>query len=249
MTDQPKTPFLISDDHPIILIGNGEWARDDIEAVANLGPIVAVDGGYYGCQAAGIKPNMIIGDMDSLNLNDLTPDEMPTRHHITDQNSTDLEKALRGTKAPLFIALGFLGKRMDHSLATLAILAQYCDSHNVILLGRHDLIYVTKQNFTMNGQKDKRLSIFPIGAVTFTASVGLVWSLEGLTLKPDGQIGTSNRMTGEKITLNTIPHNKGAYAIITGRTSLDDLYETIGAKLLGQNYRGMPDLKTLKPHK
>lgn len=215
MSDQSfSTPSVLSSaDQPLILVGNG--ACDLVQlCAAPPGHLVAVDGGLRHCKAAGLTPAAVIGDMDSADsglLQQAFADIAVFRRE--EQDTTDFEKALQAFSAPVCLAYGFLGLRVDHMLAALSVLARYAQTHKVILIGADDLIHVTTQPFTMALPAGARLSVWPVGQVSFAASSGLVWPLEGLTLSPDGQVATSNRMKADRLTLTPASGNKGAYAV------------------------------------
>lgn len=212
MSDQLPAS-LLSDEQPLILVGNGACDVNQLVS-APPGRLVAVDGGLRHCQAAGMTPSAVIGDMDSADLSVLQtafPD-VPV-HKQTDQNTTDLEKALLTFSAPVCLAYGFLGLRVDHMLAAVTVLARYADTHKVILVGADDLVHVTTQPFAMALAVGARLSVWPVGPVRFSGSSGLVWPLDGLTLCPDGQTATSNRMQEDRLALVPQTNNKGAYAV------------------------------------
>ena len=128
--------FLVATDEktkPLILVGNGAYDTAMLAKCARTGRVVAVDGGYYGCRLAGITPDLLIGDMDSVDPADLVDARKKTRvHPISEQDTTDLEKALRHVRAPAILGFGFLGKRFDHSLAALSVLARSTEMHRVI---------------------------------------------------------------------------------------------------------------------
>ena len=215
------------DDHPLILVGNGSCEPGQL-AAAPPGYLVAVDGGLRHCFAAGLTPYAVIGDMDSADLSGLKamhPDVAV--HEISDQDTTDLEKALMMFSAPVCLAYGFLGLRVDHMLATLSVLARYADTHNLILVGQHDLVHVTKRPFAMTLCAGARLSVWPVGRVQFANSSGLVWPLDGLTLSPDGQVATSNRMQNDQLTLSPQHGNKGAYAVCCDPEFLSEMLAAV----------------------
>ena len=206
-------PLSILDDQPLILVGNGACDLDQL-AAAPAGHLVAVDGGLRHCQAAGLNPEAVIGDMDSADLAGLsaTYPDMPV-YHLDDQNNTDFEKALMMFSAQVCLAYGFLGLRFDHMLASLSVMARYSDQHQVILVGENDVVHVTRKAFSMSVSAGARLSVWPVGQVSFSTSSGLVWPLDGLTLSPDGQVATSNRMQTDNLTLTPADGNQGAYAV------------------------------------
>lgn len=224
-----KPTQQISDNQPLILVGNGACDPEQL-AAAPAGVVVAVDGGLRHCLAAGLTPAAVIGDMDSADLSALRTDfpDMPV-HAIADQNSTDFEKALMMFSAPLYLAYGFLGLRVDHMLATFSVLARYADTRKVILVGVDDVIHITSQPFTMCLAQGARVSVWPVGQVSFAASSGLVWPLDGLTLSPDGQVATSNRMQSDRLRLTPQPGNQAAYAVVCDPTFLVQMIDALQA--------------------
>ena len=71
MSAPPPAPLLIEQKKPLILVGNGAYDTAMLASFATMGPVVEVDGGYYGCRIAGITPDLLIGDMDSVDAKDL----------------------------------------------------------------------------------------------------------------------------------------------------------------------------------
>ena len=109
MSNDILTPLINERKDPLILVGNGAYDTAMLAKFAHLGRVVAVDGGYYGCRLAGITPDLLIGDMDSVDPIDLIDARKKTRvHPINEQDTTDLEKALRHVRAPAILGFGFL---------------------------------------------------------------------------------------------------------------------------------------------
>jgi len=218
------TPLIDEPARPLILVGNGAYDTAMLAKFAPLGPVVAVDGGYYGCRIAGITPDLLIGDMDSVAAEDLIDARTRMRvHPLAEQDSTDLEKALRHIRAPAILGFGFLGKRLDHSLAALSVLARYAHRHRVILVGSDDVLHITAGRFKMAMKKGDRLSVWPIGQVDFARSSGLHWPLDGLAMAPDKQVGTSNKVTAEIVEIQPADNRQAAYAILAENHYLEEM--------------------------
>jgi len=233
MTDAPS-PLIHEAEKPLILVGNGDYDTDMLAKFAPMGPVVAVDGGYYGCRMAGIIPQLVIGDMDSVDPADLADSKQNTViHPISEQDTTDLEKALRHLSAPVIIGIGFLGKRFDHSLAALTVLAKYAGQHQVVLIGRDDIIYVGKGAIKMTPGRGKRVSIWPLGPITFASSSGLTWPLDGLTMAPDKLAGTSNVMQSRELEIIPQQNNQSAYALLMETDCLEPMLDALLAQALG----------------
>ena len=115
---------IIDRDGPVLVVGGGATDPDLLTRdAARAAALVAADGGAAVCLAAGLTPDAVIGDMDSI------PGPVRARipaarvHEIAEQESTDFDKCLRSIRAPLVLGHGFLGARLDHALAALTVLA------------------------------------------------------------------------------------------------------------------------------
>ncbi len=224
MTDDLPQPLICETDRPLILVGNGEYDIDHLARFDRAGPVVAVDGGYYGCRLAGIQPDLVIGDMDSIDGADLAAMRGRTEiHALSEQDTTDLEKALRHLRAPVFVGFGFLGGRLDHSLAALTVLSRYAASHKVILIASDDVVHVTASAFCMPVKPDSRVSVWPLGPIMFDSSTGLHWPLDGLSMAPGTYAGTSNRATEARFSITPQAGNRTAYAVLVEQSFTEDM--------------------------
>ncbi|KNG92881.1 thiamine diphosphokinase [Pseudaestuariivita atlantica] len=186
---------LVHTDAPVLLVGAGKAKARDIHALRDrAGLVVAADGGALTLDRLGIVPDRVIGDMDSL------PEGLRARldpgrvHEIAEQDSTDFEKCLSRINAPLVLAAGFLGRRMDHSLAALSGLVRHAATP-CVLVGARDVIAHVPDRLTLDVDAGTRVSLYPLAEVRGRGT-GLHWPIDGLTLSPMGRIGTSNRATG-----------------------------------------------------
>lgn len=143
--------------------------------------------------AAGRVPEAVIGDLDSLDPGDRVWLPDAAIHRVAEQDSTDFVKCLARIAAPLVVGLGFLGARLDHTLAALNALARHDGA--CLLVGSEDVAFHVAGRVALDLAPGSRLSIFPMAPVT-GRSRGLEWPIDGLTLAPAGRIGTSNRVTG-----------------------------------------------------
>ena len=155
---------------------------------------LAVDGGADTLLAQNISPVAVIGDLDS--IGDQARSQIPADrlHLITEQDSTDFEKCLRHISAPLILALGFTGGRIDHQMAAFHALMRY-RHQRCVLLGEEDVVFLAPPEISLNLPKHTRVSLFPLGPVNGD-SEGLFWPIDGLAFAPGRTIGTSNRALG-----------------------------------------------------
>lgn len=178
---------------------------------------VAADGGADAALAAGIVPEAVIGDMDS--ISDAARHAFADRlNHVAEQDSTDFAKALRLSPARFTLAVGFLGARLDHALACLTELAR--NRAPVILLDESDCVCIAPARLHLALAPGTRVSLWPLARAS-GRSEGLHWPIDGLVLDPLGRVGTSNRATGPV----TLALDGGPVALILPSAALDPLMD------------------------
>lgn len=193
MNSPSKPAPIVESAAGIILAGGAPFSAALLaRAQAYADEIIAADGGADRLLRLGVVPRAVIGDLDSISaaararLRDrLFP--------ITEQVTTDFDKALRSIVAPFVLALGFQGARLDHGLAVLNTLVRYPD-RRVLVLGGRDVTFHAPARLELALPVGTRLSLFPMAPVT-GRSTGLRWPIDGLDFAPDGQVGTSNEVS------------------------------------------------------
>ena len=186
---------IVHKDDPVVLVGGGEATPEDLHKALTLGSTcVAADGGAQLAVDAGVDVAAIIGDFDS--IPNAVKSQIPSGRHyrVTEQDSTDFEKALSRITAPVVLGVGFTGGRMDHQLAACHGLMRLAD-RPCVLLGKTELMLLAPPKISLPTQKGDVVSLFPLGAVT-GSSTGLEWPIDGLAFAPGAKIGTSNQATG-----------------------------------------------------
>lgn len=206
---------------PTGLVGGGVLDAETVKILRKrVDSFVGADGGGDALLAHGLIPDAVIGDLDSLSdaaRRSIPPDRI---HLVEEQDSTDFEKALRAIKAPLVLAAGFSGARLDHELAALHGLVRYPD-RPVILIGGQDATVHVPARMSLHLPSGTRLSLFPFDDVRASAS-GLRWSFEGLDLHPARRIGTSNAVSDGAVQLSA---DRPGLLLIVPREALDVLIE------------------------
>lgn len=185
-------PSVLSFEGLLVIVGGGvvdaDLLRDLYLAGAHL---VGADGGADQIVAAGLKPEAIIGDFDSLQNADSWLGR--TRLiRVPEQDTTDFEKALYCTSAPVTIALGMTGGRFDHTLAALDAVTKHAKERVIILVDEFDLAMAVAGPFSFEVEPRERVSVHPLLPIRFKRSVGLRYPLDGLRLAVGERTGTSN---------------------------------------------------------
>jgi thiamine pyrophosphokinase len=161
--------------------------------------VVAADGGANRCFARGVRPEAVIGDMDSISDAARAAVGANRLHPIPEQDTTDFDKALRSIDCPFVIALGFIGARVDHGLAVLTTLVR--QARPCVLLGPQDVVFHLPRRLHLDLRPGDRFSLFPLAPVT-GRSTGLDWPIDGLNFAPDARVGTSNRVSTGPVALD-----------------------------------------------
>jgi len=113
-----------------IVVAGGDAAPDDAAQLAGADLVLAADSGAAWLARLGIRPDVVIGDMDSLEpstLERLEADGVTIERHAADKDASDAELAVgRAIEAGAdeVVIIGALGgDRLDHELANLLLLA------------------------------------------------------------------------------------------------------------------------------
>jgi thiamine pyrophosphokinase len=208
-------------DGPMAIVGGGAVDANLLVELAERGVmLVGADGGGDAIGAAGLVPAAIIGDLDS--LTDRAGWEARTRViHIPEQITTDFQKALYSTQAPVTLALGMTGKRLDHTLAALSAVLQFAPRRKLLLVDEVDVALAVVGPISFHAGLRERVSIHPLLPIAFEHSTGLFYPMDGLTLEPGGLIGTSNEGTGGPVEI--VPADNTPWLLILGKERLWDL--------------------------
>ena len=190
--------------HRILIFANGDLPNLE-KARAIVRPddfILCADGGTRHALALSVMPNLIIGDMDSIEkdqLQNLQAAGVQIELYPRDKDETDLEHALNkalelDSKQILIIAA--LGGRIDQTLANLALLTDSrLSTFDVRMDDGVEEIFFCREQVQVEGRRGDIVSLIPWGEpVQGVQTEDLKWRLERETLYPDKTRGISNEM-------------------------------------------------------
>ncbi len=188
----------------IVIFANGELP-DPEKARALMRPddvIVCADGGSRHARALGLKPNIVIGDLDSILREDwaaVKANGVPVKQHPHDKNETDLELALQYAveqEPTEVLVIGALGKRLDQTLANIALLSDArLAKFDVRLDDGFEEVFFCRSQARIQGRAGDIVSLVPWGGVAEgVRTEGLKWPLRSETLYPEKTRGISNEM-------------------------------------------------------
>ncbi len=174
----------------ILFIGGLGPTPDELKALIHSNDIVcAADSGLDACIAASIRPDGIVGDMDSLSNTSLLEQFSPEIIELspTDKDETDTELGvswLESRGASKIVLIGGGEGRLDHTLALRALFGR--DNSLSLWYTAREEIRIIAGKTIIRGSRGNRFSFFPVGSGPWTAcSKGLVWELDSLDWAQD----------------------------------------------------------------
>jgi thiamine pyrophosphokinase len=176
-----------------------EWLAADPATLA-----VAANGGVHNALVIGLKPAVVIGDMDSLDeaaRKQLAAEGCRFETAPSRKDETDLELALDYTLrrgARWIRVLGALGGRLDQTLANILLLTlpSLADVDARIVEG-HQTAWLVRGETELQGAKGDIVSLIPLGGeARGVTSEGLDYVLADSTLAFGPSLGISNVLTG-----------------------------------------------------
>ena len=190
-----------STEKTVVIIANGESLKQKlINFISDEDIIIAADGGVINCKIAGIIPDFIVGDLDSIHF-DLKK-YFPAAEIILnpEQETTDMEKALNlaislhPEKIKVFSASG---KRTDHTFGNILvfhkmiklILEEFIELEIYDNFGKMKILISGKHE--IKGEIGSTVSLFSFDPILNLTLKGFQYELENQDF-PNNFLGISN---------------------------------------------------------
>ena len=179
--------------------------------------VIAADGGYDSLMRYGIRCDLLIGDLDSIEgaPSDVDLLRFPVKKDETDSFLSYYEGKRRGFSE--FHIYGGTGGRADHTVANMALLLHArLDGCRAFLFGSHNISTVIKNEAkSFEGEAKKHFSAFAIGGDAEGVTIkGLEYECENATLKESFPLAVSNRFIGKTAEISVA---RGALLIMLER--------------------------------
>ena len=180
----------------LLIIANGQKENKTfIKSLAKESDfILALDGGADTALKAGIMPNLVIGDLDS--ISEKAKNKIGTEKllKVARQDNTDLEKGLdfaRYFKVPNITIICAQGGRLDFTLSNFSSVFNYIDKAEIVFKTSTCDIYPLKKSSKFECKKESKVSLVPMGTTKNLTLKDLKYTLENATFKI-GQTAVSN---------------------------------------------------------
>lgn len=196
------------------------------QRVAQADVVVAADGGARHARVLGLRPDVVVGDFDSVDPGTLRRLEgVELQHHPRDKDRLDLEVALdeaiaRGGRT--LVLVGVFGGRIDHQLAALRIgEGRHADGYEVELHGGDAVALPVRagQTRALDLPAGVTCSVLASQPGTRLTLSGLRFPLEGGAIEPDVGLGISNESSGGEVRVTV--HAGGALLVVPELPDVD----------------------------
>ncbi|GKX31697.1 thiamine pyrophosphokinase [Vallitalea longa] len=166
--------------------------------------IIGVDKGAQYMYNINLKPNLVVGDFDSIDpkiIDTLTHDpKILIDNFIAEKDETDTHLAIMkaidmgSTHIDIF---GGIGSRMDHTLANIHILMIPLEKNvKCRIINKNNIITLIDVTTSFERSDYKYISLIPLtNEVSGITTAGLKYPLFGYTMKKGISIGVSNEFT------------------------------------------------------
>lgn len=195
-----------------VILANGAFPTSSglLDELREAKFLAVCDGAVRHLEELGIEPSVIVGDLDSISK------EQKKKYahklvHIKEQESNDLSKAFFHCLKlgyDEFVILGATGKREDHAIANVSLLAvfiEYCKS--VVIKSDFGTFGVHKTPCRIASQKGEQISLFSFNPSARFTSHHLKYPLKELAL-PIWANGTLNEAMAEEFWLESDSGNE-----------------------------------------
>jgi thiamine pyrophosphokinase len=193
---RPRAVVLAGGELPPPVALDDLWADDPL--------VIAADSGLDHADALGVRPHLVVGDMDSASSraqDTARAAGVEFETHPTAKDATDLELALlaaRARDARVVTVVGAGGGRLDHLLANVLVLTSP-ELAGVDIDARIGTAQVTvvRRATVLRGAPGDLCSLLPVGGVAREVRTdGLRFPLRDEDLLPGSTRGISNELLG-----------------------------------------------------
>lgn len=177
------------------------------------GFVIAADSGLDRCKAAGIAPDLAVGDFDSATAN--VPEGVERVTVPSEKDVTDAWLAARIALERGYTELRFfcaLGGRVSHSMANIQMLRDLRRQGAVgVLFGERCAMFLLEEKSVRIPKFGGYLSLFALDKTASVSEKGVKYPLDRHTLTSSFPLGVSNEITAE---LAEITVHSGLCAVV-----------------------------------
>ena len=196
------------------IFGAGEYEGNEFTRVPDGAYIIAADAGYARLCASGVKPDLVVGDFDSL---DAPPTGIPVVRHPVEKDDTDMLLAVRegfSRGFSHFYLFGGMGGRLDHTLANLQCLIylKQCSAVGYLMDDKTTAFVMQNETVWFKPEAKGFLSLFSLGEKASGVTIrNLKYEMQDGEITNSFPIGISNEFIGKR---SSVTVEQGMLAVI-----------------------------------
>jgi len=207
----------------VVIFVNGilDPEHDPTDLIKDTDLIIAADGGAEHCRKLDITPDILIGDLDSIDpalLETYAQKKVAIHRHPKKKDATDLELAMDlavEKEAGEIRLLGALGGRWDMSIANILLAAaDKYKKQQIIFFDRDCCLRILHPgtNHLLSGAPGRKVSLLPLkGDAQGVTLTGFEYPLKEHTITFGSSLGVSNIMTDSRV---MVQHREGVLLCI-----------------------------------
>ncbi len=187
-----------------VILAHGDFPKHSLalQALRSAKNVVCCDGAIENLLQFGLEPSYIVGDLDSISpaLKERFADRL---HQEIEQESNDLTKSVIFCKSNNYnniTILGATGKREDHTLGNISLLANYADVVRVQMLTDYGVFNAISETTTFDSFAGQQISVFRGSERVSITLENLKYPLHGNSLA-QLWIGSLNEALGSTFTV------------------------------------------------
>jgi len=188
-----------------LLVANAplRWTETLAALAAAASPLLAADGGADHLARIGLRPDILIGDMDSVSPATrawVGEDRIVRR---PDQDRTDLEKALIHAFDALDLerltVLAALGGRPDHEIGNLGLLCRYALGERLVFREPAGIVLALAEPAKLPAVPGETWSFWTLDPAVRVTLSGVRWPVRSAPLHAAGRPSISNEATADRV--------------------------------------------------
>ncbi len=185
----------------VLIAGSGRENSKDfyLKLSHDFDFIIGVDRGAEVLLDAGVKPDIAIGDFDSVtDLSYIEGSGIRILKFPVEKDKSDTELAIEfalGKGFDVFVMTSMLGRRTDHLLFNISLLVNlYRKGKDCTIIEEHEEIHLLEsERKTFHVRSGDIVSLFPIDKIIYGVSTeGLKYELQGKNLVSSSTLSLSN---------------------------------------------------------
>lgn len=171
----------------------------------NIEYVICADGGLEKVEYLKLNPNIIIGDLDSVDklvLKKYLDMNIELIKYPAEKNFTDMELAIEHAVEKGFIdivLIGASGSRLDHTMANIMLIERYYKiGINIKIIDNNNYVQIVTKDMEIINKKNCYVSIVPItNSIEGITLIGFKYPLNDVNVKRGSTLCISNQITNE----------------------------------------------------